>query len=216
MGRGFIMDLEKECAMIAKSLRNTRKMSEDCFHIDSEKASQFLKKKRENLQFEGTSPLLEDEFKKLSFVENKRPNKKKLYKIVQHAEDYDGPSIGPSVKDIARMEAYWNKKVVIPITDSDNYQQKLSTTGAMVKANKCWCHRNIKKKQCVKRELTMGSICSYIEVCHECGRVWSDVDDVSIPEYGVASNKMNHDGSMEVEDLVDINNAVGGLYISEN
>lgn len=95
---------------------------------------------------------------------------------------------------IQRLEGHWGKKVVQPF---DEPCTNLSVSGATIKQYKCWCASGRRHPNFVKRQFVQYSQCTYMEVCTECGIVFSDVDDVSIPSIGDATNRVGHNQEFE-------------------
>lgn len=110
---------------------------------------------------------------------------------------------GLSQRQIERLEAWSGKKVVVENTQ-ENLETKFTKSGANHKDIKCWCHKGVRKPKHVIRQLVEGTVCSYMDVCITCGVVWSDVDDVSIPEYGDCSNGVYWNGET-VQEILDRN-----------
>lgn len=115
---------------------------------------------------------------------------------------------GLSQKDIQRLEAWSGKKVVIEMTQEEKERDYIGSlytkSGAGHKNATCWCHKGVRRPRHVVRQLLEGTQCSYREVCITCGTIWSDVDDVSIPEYGDCSNGVSWNGEL-IQEVLDRN-----------
>lgn len=104
----------------------------------------------------------------------------------QEFSDENAPvQIKLSLSTIQRLEKNSGMKVVQPPLPPPT---NLSVSGASTRKYRCWCHSGRRCPKFVKKEFVQYTQCSYMEICNECGTVFSDVDDVSIPSFGDCSH----------------------------